>query len=161
IKRARQENRFALLHVFRCELWVLARFSGLGGTMLPRWEWLLGLMVLGEMVWILSSLFRREEEDQNRGPRPGPRRGSELTGRQRPAATNLERFLQEVRRREGAKRQEGPSRPPMPNRPSRPKARPEPVRPTLVPSSAASPPRVIPTAVAPAVISDQEAATLK
>src|SRR5437867_834804 len=75
-----------------------------------RWEWVLGIMVVAEMVWILSSLFRGSEEER-RGPgqRPGSRRGDSPAARQRPASSNVDRFLEEInrRRREAAERQVG------------------------------------------------------
>ena len=75
---------------------------------MPRWEWLLGIMVLAEMVWILSSLFRgTEEERKGPGQRAGVRRGDSPANRPRPTASNVDQFLEEInrRRREAAERQ--------------------------------------------------------
>jgi hypothetical protein len=84
---------------------------------MPRWQWILGLMVVAEMVWILSSVFRGGEEERRRQrqrPRP-PRKeqGPGAPGRP-PTTANVDRFLEEInrRRREAMERQAGgtPSR---------------------------------------------------
>jgi hypothetical protein len=88
------------------------------------WEWLLGIMVIAEMVWILSSLFRgNEDERRGQGQRPGPHRGEGAApGRPRAATSNVDRFLEEINRR----RREAAERPNIPRQPGAPAMTPRP-----------------------------------
>jgi hypothetical protein len=85
---------------------------------MPKWQWLLGLMVVAEMVWILSSVFRGNEEERRRQrQRPRPRGEDVPPNPERRPATNVDRFLEEInrRRREASERQVGtPTRRPGP-----------------------------------------------
>jgi hypothetical protein len=88
---------------------------------MPRWQWLLGLMVVAEMVWILGSVFRGNEEERRRQrQRPRPPREDVPPSPERRPVTNVDRFLEEInrRRREASERQQGtptsrPGSPPL------------------------------------------------
>ena len=105
-----------------------------------HWEILIiPLIALG--VWILGTVFKGEEERaRGQGRRPGPGEG-----RPRRPVTDLDRFLEEARRRrEGEKRPVPEQRPPARSV----IARPSPVvvadRPLRVPRPAPAPPREMP-----------------
>jgi hypothetical protein len=101
-------------------------------------ESLLLIVVVVELVWILSSIFRGTEDDRKGQQRPPltPRApgASGPPRTQRPPATTVDRFLEEInrRRREAAERQTpaGQIRPqvPVPGRPRSLEPRPEPPR---------------------------------
>jgi hypothetical protein len=96
-------------------------------------DWRFVLILLVPLaVWVLSSIFRPSEEER-RGER---RRAGE--GPPRRPATELDRFLEEARRRKGAGRPaEAPERPPE----ARPEARVERVPLPARPVAPAAPPR--------------------
>jgi hypothetical protein len=103
-----------------------------------HWEILIiPLIALG--VWILGTLFKGEDErNKKTGRRPGGSLGRPAP--QRPV-TDLDRFLEEARRRREAEERQRPapppprptvSRPPLRERPSRPRAvTPRPAPPVL------------------------------
>ncbi len=99
-------------------------------------ESLLLIVVVVELVWILSSIFRGTEDDRKGQQRPPltPRAPGAAPSRQRPPTTTVDRFLEEInrRRREAAERQTGSAtaRPSIPAsaKPRLPEPRPEPPR---------------------------------
>lgn len=128
-------------------------------------ESLLLIVVVVELVWILSSIFRGTEDDRKGQQRPPltPRApGAPGLRPSRPPATTVDRFLEEInrRRREAAERQAaaGTARPqvPAPERPRSLEPRPEPPRRPVRPAPAVlTPPPARPLApgrVAPAEV---------
>jgi hypothetical protein len=104
-----------------------------------QWE-LLIIPLIAVGVWILGTLFKTGEEDSTKkGARPASK-GSGRTPGRRPV-TDLDRFLEEARRRREAEEKrkvpaEPPpqptiSRPPLSDRPSRPRERVRPAPPVL------------------------------
>ncbi len=124
-------------------------------------ESLLLIVVVVELVWILSSIFRGTEDDRKGQQRPPltPRAPGAPGPRQpRPPATTVDRFLEEInrRRREAAERQTagGQSRPQPPapggpRPPEPPRRQPRPAPAVLTPPSARPPAagRVVPAEV--------------
>jgi hypothetical protein len=94
-------------------------------------ESLLLIVVVVELVWILSSIFRGTEEDRRGQQRPPltPRPPGAPASRPRPPATTVDRFLEEInrRRREAAERQ-GATPTAQSSAPASPKPRSEPPR---------------------------------
>ncbi len=92
-------------------------------------ESLLLIVVVVELVWILSSIFRGTEDERKGQQRPPltPRTPGAGPSRQRPPATTVDRFLEEInrRRREAAERQTAstPARPSVPA-PGKPRSEP-------------------------------------
>lgn len=116
---------------------------------------LIGLVVFA--VWILSSIFRGTEDDRRGQQRPPltPRDPGASPARQRPPATTVDRFLEEInrRRREAAERQPAPgtARSPVPTpgkpRPESPRRQPRPAPTILSPQPTRPPaPRRVPPA---------------
>ena len=71
------------------------------------WIWII-FVVLGFGIWLVVTVFRKAEEERQRNQqqqRPRPNRGGRPT-------TDLDRFLEEARRRRGDGGAAGPARPP-------------------------------------------------
>jgi hypothetical protein len=130
---------------------------------MPRWQWLLGFMVVAEMVWILGNVFRGNEEERRRQrQRPRPRREDVPPSPERRSVTNVDRFLEEInrRRREASERQPGtparrPGSPPL-ARDSGPGRQGTPRRPSISQKPSSPPPRA--RVAAPALPSVEAAA---
>ncbi|MGH7171822.1 MAG: hypothetical protein ACRELG_16215 [Gemmataceae bacterium] len=101
-----------------------------------HWEILIiPLIALG--VWILGTLFKSGEDDKIK---KGIRRPGNVSGRgsSRRPVTDLDRFLEEARRRREAEERPKPPSPPAPARPKTPRAPQRPAPPRETPRVAAT-----------------------